>query len=262
VEAADVLLNMTSMFAVSSLMRLDLPSRVRRHRQVLNSLVRSADPTPWTPSEAGVTPGPERGLSMKVTQRLVPAFVAGAIALSGCGDKAKTTAMPTVVGKRLDVAKSDLKVAGVENEKVEVVGGGTFGVLSESNWRVCDQQPGPNAKNPDHARLIIARVCGVGDAAGVPTTTNSLTPPSTAAASSAVTVIVPNVVGMDLQQAQDLMQTRGFYSLTSHDATGQRRLQVLDRNWKVCDQQPTAGMQASTYTKVDMGAVKDEESCP
>ncbi len=39
--------------------------------------------------------------------------------------------MPDVTGKKLDVAQSDIKQAGFEN-KVEVLGGGAFGVVKES----------------------------------------------------------------------------------------------------------------------------------
>lgn len=72
---------------------------------------------------------------------------------------------------------------------------------------------------------------------------------------------LPDLRGQDLQAAQDAAQASGFYGLTSHDATGQGRLQVLDRNWKVCSQSPAAGTHKYN-TVVDFGAVKDEESCP
>ena len=73
---------------------------------------------------------------------------------------------------------------------------------------------------------------------------------------------LPDAVGMDLQLAQDTMQASGFYLLTSHDATGQDRFQVLDRNWTVCDQRPAGGAPAALDTPVDFGAVKDGEPCP
>ena len=74
----------------------------------------------------------------------------------------------------------------------------------------------------------------------VATTTTSNVPVSSttsavAAAQGGCTKL-PNMVGQDLQLAQDTMQASGFYSLSSHDATGQGRSQVLDRNWTVVDQ--------------------------
>ncbi|WP_338483206.1 PASTA domain-containing protein [Streptomyces sp. SCSIO 75703] len=73
---------------------------------------------------------------------------------------------------------------------------------------------------------------------------------------------VPDVVGMGLQSAQDTAQEAGFHVLTSHDALGRDRMQVLDRNWKVCGQSVAAGRSVPTDTPLDFGAVKLEESCP
>ena len=47
---------------------------------------------------------------------------------------------------------------------------------------------------------------------------------------------VPNFIGMGLQSAQDTAQKQGFYSLTSHDSSGRARMQILDRQRKVCSQ--------------------------
>jgi hypothetical protein len=67
---------------------------------------------------------------------------------------------------------------------------------------------------------------------------------------------------MGLQAAQDAAQAAGFYALTSHDSAGRDRMQILDRDWKVCSQKPAAGAQVSADTTLDFGAVKLEESCP
>ncbi|MFD7230280.1 hypothetical protein [Streptomyces sp. NPDC059881] len=68
-------------------------------------------------------------------------------------------------------------------------------------------------------------------------------------------------VGQQLQAAQDAAQAEGFLVLTSHDATGANRMQVWDRNWKVCSQSPGPGT-LDTATTIDFGAVKLEEACP
>ena len=95
----------------------------------------------------------------------------------------------------------------------------------------------------------------------VPPTTVAVadTAPLPAVAPAPKTGTVPNVVGVDLQLAQDTLQAAGFYILRSHDATGQGRLQVLDRNWTVVDQTPPGGTVMSLSEVVDLGAVKDEE---
>ncbi|MFI2373560.1 hypothetical protein ACH5AO_00550 [Streptomyces sp. NPDC018964] len=80
-------------------------------------------------------------------------------------------------------------------------------------------------------------------------------------AGSGSTATLPDMTGKGLQSAQDEAQAAGFYLLTSHDALGRGRNQLLDRNWKVCAQTPAPGAHA-TDTKVDFSTVKLEESCP
>ncbi|MFF3615754.1 hypothetical protein [Streptomyces sp. NPDC002580] len=82
------------------------------------------------------------------------------------------------------------------------------------------------------------------------------------AKSTAEKKAVPTFVGMGLQSAQDKAQKDGFYGLTSHDSLGRDRSQILDRDWKVCSQEPAAGSAVSTDTKLDFGAVKLDETCP
>ncbi len=70
---------------------------------------------------------------------------------------------------------------------------------------------------------------------------------------------VPDVVGMDLQLAQDTLQASSFYALKPHDAKGLNRIQVLDRQWTVVDQSPSAGTVTGIDQTIDLGAVRDEE---
>ncbi|GHF77204.1 hypothetical protein GCM10018790_64140 [Kitasatospora xanthocidica] len=94
-------------------------------------------------------------------------------------------------------------------------------------------------------------------AAGAP----SQPAPPSGAPVDAKTATLPDFVGMGLQSAQDAAQSAGFLVLTSHDALGRDRNQISDRNWKVCTQNPAPGDHPTT-TKIDMGAVKLDESCP
>ena len=66
---------------------------------------------------------------------------------------------------------------------------------------------------------------------------------------------MPNVVCMNLQAAQDLIQTTGVFYSRSHDATGQGRVQILDSNWIVVDQTPQPGTPFGEGD-ADLGAVK------
>ena len=87
-------------------------------------------------------------------------------------------------------------------------------------------------------------------------TTTTTAPTATSGTTAAAMTALPNVVGKDLQFAQDTLQAAGFYNLTSHDSTGQDRLQVLDRNWTVTDQTPAAGSRVAPDQLIDLGARK------
>ncbi|WP_291382260.1 PASTA domain-containing protein [Demequina sp.] len=85
--------------------------------------------------------------------------------------------MPDVAGKALDVAKSDINDAGFTGD-VEVLGGGLFGIVVESNWQVCDQSPAAGATVTGTPELTVDRTCGDEAEAGddVPSVEPSPTP--------------------------------------------------------------------------------------
>ncbi|KUM81051.1 PASTA domain-containing protein [Streptomyces curacoi] len=85
-------------------------------------------------------------------------------------------------------------------------------------------------------------------------------PASDADKAESDTATLPDLVGKNLQAAQDEAQAAGFYVLDDQDASGQNRLQVFDRNWTVCSQEPGAGTHP-TDTLVTLYAVKEDESC-
>jgi beta-lactam-binding protein with PASTA domain len=70
---------------------------------------------------------------------------------------------------------------------------------------------------------------------------------------------MPKLVCFDLQEAQDTLQSAGFTVMTSEDATGQARSQLVDRNWIVTGQSPSAGGSYPKSTSVLLKAVKDTE---
>ena len=53
--------------------------------------------------------------------------------------------------------------------------------------------------------------------------------------------LMPNVLCMNLQEAQDEIQDHGVFFSRSQDASGQDRFQMNDSNWIVIDQSPSAG---------------------
>ncbi|AKE91788.1 PASTA domain-containing protein [Rhodococcus aetherivorans] len=72
--------------------------------------------------------------------------------------------------------------------------------------------------------------------------TMSAAAPTTNVAETAPTAVMPDVVCMDLQAAQDTIQDAGVFYSRSVDATGRGRAQVLDRNWVVVSQAPAPGV--------------------
>jgi hypothetical protein len=73
---------------------------------------------------------------------------------------------------------------------------------------------------------------------------------------------MPNVVGMVLQDAQDVLQARGSYLMDQEDARGLGRWQLLDSGWKVCAQRPRPGVVVSVDAVVKLWSVKLSERCP
>ena len=101
-----------------------------------------------------------------------------------------------------------------------------------------------------------------------PTTVpRSTVPPATVPPTQPAPVVVdfamPAVVGMDLQSAQNLIQTNGVFLSLSHDLLGTRN-QVSDANWRVCTQNVPPGQRVTGNAEgaIDLGVVKLEEPCP
>jgi hypothetical protein len=95
----------------------------------------------------------------------------------------------------------------------------------------------------------------------------AVAPPATTApttpAAPVVDFAMPDLVGLDLQTAQNLVQDNDVWLSVSHDLRGSRN-QVLDSNWIVCDQSIPAGQRVTGDVEgaIDFGVVKREESCP
>jgi hypothetical protein len=93
---------------------------------------------------------------------------------------------------------------------------------------------------------------------GVPTSASA--PATTAAPASSTTpealVTVPDVSGMNHQDAQDTMQAAGLYNLAEVDGTGKGRMLLVDRNWVQTGQDPAAGSKVPADTKVTLTAIK------
>jgi len=95
---------------------------------------------------------------------LLALLATAVLVLSGCGDSAEDEAaiMPGVEGLTLNIARSDIERAGYEDE-LEIVGGGTFGVVDEANWVVCEQLPAEGEPIDAQPRLVVDRQCDTGE---------------------------------------------------------------------------------------------------
>ena len=69
---------------------------------------------------------------------------------------------------------------------------------------------------------------------------------------------MPDVICMNLQDAQNEIQDHGVFLSKSVDATGKGRRQILDRNWIVVDQQPRVGEKIGEGEAVLSVVKKDE----
>ena len=145
--------------------------------------------------------------------------------VSGCGEETDKV-MPDVVNQRLDVALSDLERAGIDDE-AEIVGGGTFGVVDQSNWVVCEQEPAPGGVVFGTPRVVVERTCESDAQAGGDESdgknaddaekadpsqaAQAAKPPKQKPSSSPArdTFVMPALVGWNLQDAQDKLQSLG-----------------------------------------------------
>lgn len=73
---------------------------------------------------------------------------------------------------------------------------------------------------------------------------------------SAAVAVVPDVVGMNHQLAQDTLQASGFYLLHEEDATGQGRMLIYDRNWEVVAQSVPAGSSVPLTQAITLSSKK------
>ena len=119
---------------------------------------------------------------------------------------------------------------------------------------------GVEPADPSGVTITTPASAGTTSAAGASRTTAAAPP-----VASPSRWTMPNLVGSNLQAAQDQIQEvagNPLFITLSHDATGHGRNQVIDSNWKVCSQNVAPGTPFTDTTKIDFGAVKLAEKCP
>jgi hypothetical protein len=154
---------------------------------------------------------------------------------------ASTSTVPNVVGKRLSDAETVLRAAGLKSiSPVDDTGRHRI-VIDPENWVVDAQSPKAGAHASGTVTLQVRR-------------------PSDAKPGSTKVGVVPNVVCMNLQDAQNTMQDSGFFNLGSADGAGQGRMHILDRDWVVIGQSVRAGTKPGLTKRIVLTSVKYGES--
>lgn len=151
----------------------------------------------------------------------------------------ESIAVPDVVGKRLSQARAILEGAGLSNIGTTDATGKGRVVIEPNNWMVKVQRP-PAGSKVGRTEKVALEVGKPTDGVGPKTVT---------------TGVMPDVVCMELQAAQDTLQEAGFYLLSSKDALGDRH-QILDRDWVVIGQSSAPGKITLPLAKITLTVVK------
>jgi hypothetical protein len=217
---------------------------------------------------------------MKTSTRRWPVAVAalGVLAVGACSDKNDTAShsdptvsdetdrtegadeaqaiMPDVVCLDLQTAQNRIQEAGVFFSRSHDATGRDRAQLLDSNWQVVAQTPAPGTPIGEleavldvvkHGEPSPVDACGEQDGAASGSDDQAAVdqPDNTATADEPAAeeaeAIMPDVVCMDLQTAQDTIQEAGVFFSRSHDATGRDRMQLVDSNWQVVAQTPPPG---------------------
>jgi beta-lactam-binding protein with PASTA domain len=119
----------------------------------------------------------------------------------------------------------------------------------DRDWFVVSQAPAAGTHAASDTRLSL-RVLAYGDP-GAPPVPNRAHPGR-----------MPKLMCFDLQEAQDTLESAGFTTTDSRDATGRHRRQFSDRDWTVTGQSPAPGGTYRKNIRVTLQAVKDGEPSP
>ena len=109
------------------------------------------------------------------------------------------------------------------------------------------------------ALAFAAAACGTPPGSPGTTTSTSTSKTSTSTSAPAKRIKVPDVSGMNHQDAQNAMQRAGLYNLREVDGTGQGRALVIDRNWRQTGQDPAPGTEVPADAVITLTAVKYDD---
>ncbi|MFK0046240.1 hypothetical protein ACIQU4_19480 [Streptomyces sp. NPDC090741] len=163
------------------------------------------------------------------------------------GPAAKAAALPNLVGKGLQTAQDEAQAAGFLILKSHDALGRDRLQALDRNWKVCSQTPAAGASidtstTVDFGAVKLEETC----------------PAAEAPAPKPAGDTMPNFVGQGMKAVRGALPTNA--SVTVKDAV-QSRMVLQESNWKVCTQEPKAGV-ALTGQPVAFTVAKTEETCP
>ena len=104
-------------------------------------------------SGPGIAPATSTITVTRAAAQVTPPHAAAAPTTTSQPAAAPTTVrIPSVAGERLDVAEMDLTNAGLTFTEV---GGGAFGIVVKSNWKVCQSRPAPGSRAPNGSSVAL-----------------------------------------------------------------------------------------------------------
>ena len=174
-----------------------------------------------------------------VSSALVALFIATALSGCGGGDSAPSSKVGTGSQTTTDAVAAAAAAAATKAVEDAVAAAATKAV--------------EDAATAEAAKVALAKAASDAKAAAAA---------KPVAAAAPEVFRMPNLVGENLQLAQDKLQVLGSYVMDQEDAAGLNRIQANDSNWQVCAQKPAPGKTVPVETVVLLTSVKLAEQCP
>ncbi|MEV2216439.1 hypothetical protein AB0H86_34315 [Streptomyces sp. NPDC050997] len=161
--------------------------------------------------------------------------------------KTETVDLPDMTGKGLQSAQDQAQEAGFYSLTSHDALGRDRMQAFDRNWKVCSQTPKagehPTDTKVDFATVKLDETCPAKDAGAAPESAGAT---------------MPDFKGKAVKVARQALDSST--SITVNDASGQDRMVLMESNWQVCAQEPTAGAKLDGQP-VTLTAVKFGESC-
>ncbi|MEU9304971.1 hypothetical protein [Streptomyces sp. NPDC048269] len=159
----------------------------------------------------------------------------------------KAATLPNFVGKGLQTAQDEAQAAGFYTLKSHDALGRDRLQALDRNWKVCSQTPAAGASIDTSTAIDFGAV-----------KLEEICPAAEAPAPKPAGDTMPNFVGQGMKAVRGALPANA--SITVKDAV-QSRMVLQESNWKVCTQDPKAGVTLNGQP-VAFTVAKTEETCP